>query len=358
MSHGLSIRGDSLYCPLCFSLDSYGDCLNDCWHCYLRRLNHIWNNGLNPIDPNELESKLVNGLKNSSPKTSLAHAIKKKKVLRFGNKTDPFQKSEREYRISQQCIKILKKLEWPFVIQTMVTEIMMDYFDDIVSCKNFGIVQPIISCGVEKDWEVLERQRTTPISHRFTHIALLKREGMQVAVNGEPFIPGWHTVEQFEDMLKRLKSEGINRYNIYNFHFNDFVAKRLLDIGLDIMAIWEGNQDENWKPIQQKLIDLAKKYDIILGCPDFVNTGSYFQKANTCCGVDVSNPMTFNTHTWKRILQQNPKMEVEEILSSTWDGIGDFEEGRKILTGDSKGFYTMKDIPEISLPKKKRGFLI
>ena len=230
---------------------------------------------------------------------------------------------------------------------------MMDYEDCIVKNKVLLIVQPIISCGGDKDWEILERKRTTSIDDRFRHISVLKRRGVRVAVNGEPFIPGFHTVKDFENMIKRLKAEGIKNYNVYNFHFNDFVAKRLLNIGLDIMAIWEGNQDKNWKPVQQKLIDIAKKYGIILGCPDFVNSGNYFQSANTCCGIDVDKPTTFNTHTWKRMILSGEK-HLKKMLDLTWDGVGDFDEGEKVLTGESSKFYTMKDIAKI----KKKGLFV
>lgn len=340
MGHGLSIRGDSLYCPLSFSLDSYWNCLNDCWHCYLRRLNHVWGKDLRPTNIELFEKKLINGLKNSNPKSDLAWALKQKKTIRWGNKADPFQPIERKYKVSEKIFNILFELEWSFVVQTMCTEIMMDYIDWIIICKDFCFIQPIISPGAEKDWEILERKRTTPIQDRFDHLRLLKNKGVNVAVNGEPFIPGFHTLNDFEDVLKRLKSEGIKNYNTYNFHFNDFVAKRLLDIGLDIMAIWEGNQDDKWKPIQQSMIDLAKKYDIILGCPDFVNSGSYFQPVNTCCGIDVPNPSTFNVHTWKRGIQLKDNF----IFPRSWDNIGNYEEGKKVFEGNTSKFYTLKDI--------------
>jgi hypothetical protein len=121
-------------------------------------------------------------------------------------------------------------------------------------------------------------------------------------VNGEPFIPGYHTVDQFEDTLKLLKAYGIKSYNTYNLHLNDFVAKNLHQIGIYIEKIWYHNRDEEWRPILRQLIDLAQRYDIILGCPDFVNSGSYTEQSNTCCGVTVPIPCTFNLMTWKKLL--------------------------------------------------------
>ena len=54
----ITIRGDCLYCPLPVSLDTYGNCLTDCWHCYFRRLNKVWGEELKPLDLSILKKKL------------------------------------------------------------------------------------------------------------------------------------------------------------------------------------------------------------------------------------------------------------------------------------------------------------
>lgn len=356
MGHGLSIRGDSYYCPLAFSLDSYWNCVNDCHHCYLRRLNRTWGQDLRPTDPEETKRKLINGLKNKNPKSALAWAIKQKKTIRFGNKADPFQEPEKEHRVSQRLLRVLGCLKWSYVVETMCTEGMLDYIPIVAESRKRATIMAIISPGAEADWELLERKRTTPIEDRFHHLALMRAEGITVAVNGEPFIPGHHTITQFEDMMKRLNSWGIRSYNTYNLHFNDHVAKRFAEIGIDPLIVWEANQDKNWKPIQQKLIEIATKHNIILGCPDFVNSGpDYYQPVNTCCGVNVPNPTTFNVHTWKRKIQTwGEAVGGNDLIEETYDGIGKLEEGRKILDGTHPDFYTMADAGMI--PKKKKGF--
>lgn len=348
---GLTIRGDSLYCPLALNLDSYGNCLADCYHCYFRNLNYVWGQDLKPLDLELFERKLVNGLNNKKPKTPLAWALAQKKTIRFGNKADPFQDADLEYHVSGSVLSILKRMSWSCIINTRFTENMKCYFSMIIEMKNFVTVVPVISPGFERDWEILERGRTTPPQQRLEDLCYLKKHGVSVGVNGEPFIPGYHTVDEFEDMLKRLKSLGLNRYNVYNFHYNAFVAKRLHSIGIDTEAIWEYNQDFLWSQILQKLLDLATKYNIILGCPDFVNANrlGYRQISNTCCGVDVPNPTTWNTHTWNRLKQEGIPME--EIIEKTWDGVGNYEQGKEVLMGTSKDFYTMRDT-------KKKGLLI
>ena len=339
-----SVRGDSLYCPLAFSLDSYWNCLYDCHHCYLRNLNNIWGKDLRPINIELFTKKLHNGLNNKNPKTSLAFCLANKKTIRWGNKADPFQPAETLHKRAPIIFKELITLNWTFVIQTMSTTIMMQYEKQIIeaSKKKLITVMPIISPGLNKDWEILEKSATTPPLKRLHHIRQLQRQGVSIGVNGEPFIPGFHTIKDFEDTLKLLKSFGIKSYNTYNLHLNSHVAKRLAGIGLDIGKIWEMNKDENWKKILPPLLELSKKYDITMGCPDFVNSGpNWIEKTNTCCGINVSNPTTFNTHHWKQLRQQEHCWE--EILLNTWDGIGDREEGVKILRGNSDKFYTLKD---------------
>ena len=57
-------------------------------------MNHTWGSDLRPLDVITFEKKLRNGLKNKNPKSPLAHCLSRKKTIRWGNKSDPFQKAE------------------------------------------------------------------------------------------------------------------------------------------------------------------------------------------------------------------------------------------------------------------------
>jgi len=344
LKQGITMRGDSLYCPLSLSLDSYGNCLTDCYHCYFRNLNKVWGEDLKPLDVENFEKKLISGLKNQKPKTPLAYALNNKKTIRWGNKTDPFQLVEKDYGIAHRVFSILKKLEWSFVIQTRFTHVLEFYQSFIFDCKNLVTIMPVVSPGLGKDWELFERKRTTLPIERIKYIARLKRKGIKVGVNGEPFIPGFHTVKDFEKTLKVLINHNIYQYNTYNFHFNAFVAKRLVNLpGVDIEKIWFYNQDNQWRLILGKLIDLAEKYGVKLGCPDFVNSGkNYIEPFNTCCGIDVQNPCKFNTHFFKKYKQQG--CNINQIIDCTYDGTGDLEEGVSIINGKNSKRFTLNDI--------------
>lgn len=340
----LSVRGDSLYCPLCFSLDSYWGCVYDCAHCYLRNMNRVWGEEPRVIDPENLRKKMISGLNNKNPKSSVAHCLSLKKTIRWGNKSDPFQPHPGQKELSTAIFQIFKDLQWSYVIQTMNTELMMDYEDSIVDAAKDRLVtvMPVISPGLERDWEILERKRTNNPIQRLEHLRRLKKQGVPVGINGEPFIPGFHTVDDFENALRVITSYGIHRYNTYNFHFTPYVAKQMHAVGADIEKIHHYNQDKYWKPILQELLQISKKYNVILGCPDWVNTGvEWKERANTCCGIHAPNPSRFNAHEWKRRLQKGESPM--EILKDTWEGVGNFQEGVDVMFGKTTKIWTLKD---------------
>lgn len=347
----LSIRSDMLYCPLCFSLDTYSNCDTQCNNCYLRRLNNVWDKDNRPADITLMRSKLERGLDNPNPRTPLAWAIKNKKVIRFGNKSDPFQEAEKKYRVSRDALVVLEHMRWPTVIQTKFLHNLEDYIGILIAMKDYLWVMPVMSPGMDSDWVLFEKGIPTPPIERLETSKRFMKEGIQVGFNGEPFIPGYHAIYQFKETIKLLKSFKIKSYNTYNFHWNEFVAKRLHAIGIDIEKIWFYNQDKEWAKILPKLIEIAKKYDIVLGCPDFINSGRYPQP-NTCCGLNVSNPCTFNLHTWKQVIlgleEDKEDMKIinvkQILLEKSWDGVGDQEEGRKAMFEKSEDRFGMEDI--------------
>ena len=338
MKSGLSIRGDSYYCPLSFQLDTYWNCENECAHCYMRRLNRTWGWDLRPLD---LEA-FAHQLDHPEAKTALGAAIRARKTIRFGNKTDPYQTAELTHEVSRKAVKMLLERNFSFVLQTMYTDNAIRDDDLFLSRTDLVSFMPIVSPGLERDWELFERKGTTNPLDRIDDAARWQRLGFNVGINGEPFIPGHHTEKDFEEVLKLLKSAGLKSYNTYHLHYNDWVAKNFAALGLDVVKIWDLNQDAEWRKILRRLIDLAKAYDITLGCPDFVNSGKYQEPTNTCCGMNVPNPCTFNVIGWKKLVAAGKSPE--EAIEETWDGIGEKEFGAALLAGRNEDFYSLKDI--------------
>lgn len=336
------IRHDYFYCPLPLTLESYWACEADCFHCPGRKLNAIWGQEQRVSDYRKIKRKLINSLNNKQPSSDMAVALSLKKTFFIGRKADPYQPIETKEHVTRNIIKTLNKLDWSHIICSRYTDNMLADEDLFAELKTHLLIE--ITPGGENDRVVFERERTPEIEERLRTIKSWIKKGFNVGVRGEPFIPGFHTPKQFREMLKRLKAVGVKSYNTYNLHLNDHVAKRLHSIKLDLVKIWEMNQDINWKPIQRQLCEIADEENMILGCPDFVNTGKdWIEKTNTCCGIDVPNPFRFNTHHWKRLRQKGKSNK--KIFKKTWENIGDKEGGKAIIEGrgDNK-IFTLKDV--------------
>jgi DNA repair photolyase len=328
------------------TLESYWTCEADCLHCVGRRLNKIWGNEQKITDPDTVKEQLKSYISNKNPKSLKSQALHLKKVLFLGRKADPYQPIERVQRVTRGLVRVLFELNWPVVICSKYQTIAEEDTDLFLRRKELIHMLVEITPGAESDWELFEHARTSAIEDRLRIAEDWKNEGIKVGVRGEPFIPGYHTVEQFRDILKRIKSHGLRSYNTYNLHMNEFTMKRLFNAGLDIEKIWILNQDKNWRITQRKLCQIADEEGVELGCPDFVNVPvNWTSGVNTCCGINVKNAFTFNTHNWRKLLLQGKTSS--ETLDESWEGVGttkDQELAKIIVSGGhSKDFYTMKD---------------
>ena len=339
----LTIRGDSLYCPLSLGLDSYWNCEYDCTYCYCRGLNHTWGLNQRAADPEEVERRLVNGLKNPHPKSSLAWALKGKKTIRFGNKSDPFVPLERKLGVTKAILRILKKMEWSLKLETRSTDYLNPAYLEEMDPK-LCVITASITCGMDRDYQAFESSDLPTPEERLHALQVIAKEGFQVGVVSEPFMNGWHALQDWETFIQALKDHGIRRVNTYHMHLSPFVAKRLAEIpDLDIEAIWMGNEDRRWKPILRQILEINRREGMIFGCPDFVNSGDYQSSCNTCCGVDVPCPTTFNFIGWKKIGLRCGCVRWEDA-EATWDGVGDRKAGREIFDGIQRGFYGWRDL--------------
>lgn len=341
----ITIRKAHLTCPLPLALEAYWACEADCLHCMGRRLNKIWGEEQRAADPDNVTEKLQRALRNKHPRSVIAQALHAKKVLWIGRKSDPYQPIEMALEVTRQLLKSLVDMEWPFIVCSKYVANAKRDEDILLEAGELATFLIEITPGLEADWHLFEHARTTPIHRRLRIARHWQKKGMNIGVRGEPFIAGYHTVRQFRETLRLLKSYGLKSYNTYTLHMNEYTMKRLYAAGLDIERIWEHNQDVLWGPIQKKLCQVADEEDIILGCPDFVNVPTDWKsKTNTCCGVDIPGAFTFNTHHWCGMVQDGIKSC--DVIDETWEGIGKDEDkltAKGILTGSSEYYYTMKD---------------
>jgi DNA repair photolyase len=338
----LNIRGDNLYCPLAFGLDTAWNCGWNCRTCYCRSLNHTWGTDQRVASPEAIRDTLINGLKNPNPKSALAAAIKNKKTLRFGNKSDPFSPEPAVCEATRQTLAYLKELDWSLKLETKTT---MFLDQDILSLLDPGrcVITCTITSGLNRDHEAFESPLLASPEQRLAALEVMADLGFQVGIISEPFIPGWNTIQDWTNLLDAMTEHKLTRVNTYNLHLNPFVAKNLAEVpGLDIERVWAMNHDQQWAPILQEIIRLTEERGFILGCPDFVNSGRYQHQCNTCCGVDVPNPTRYNFITWKDIGLTKGEVSSQDV-EETWDGVGAKEAGRKAFLGLDTDVYCFKE---------------
>ena len=316
---GLGVRADYLYCPLAFGLDAYWGCEFDCSFCYCRRLNRTWGQAIRPADVPGIQRKLLNPGKGSDPISVSARA---RKTLRLGNKSDLLQpEAEREFGSpALALLRFLRDEAWEVKLETRSPLLgASPYFDLLVDMK--ATITISIMIGGSADHRAFAPRSAEPL-FLFRLAQEFRRRGHRVSVITEPFIPGYHTVEQWADFLDMVADYDLDAVNLYNLHFNDFVAKRIFDKpGVDIERVWMENEDEPWRRTLAQLIEIADAKEISLGMPDFVNSGRYLERFNTCCAVDAVNPLVYNYPTFKRHILTTGSLSLED-LHSMFEGIG------------------------------------
>ena len=339
---GLTIRSDSLYCPLPFGLDTYYGCAFDCVYCSFLGLHYTWGRGEmdRTLDLDWFRKRVLNGVRTPG-RTPLARAIAGRKTIRLGNKYDPLPPQESELRITRDVLQFLFDLGWEVKLESKNADLIREYAPLLVDGQ--AIVTTTVTIGLDRDWRELEGCRTPSPTARLSALSELAQAGLQVAVITEPFIPGRHTIDGWRLFLSLLSHHNINRVNTYNLQLTPFNARRLAEIGVDVVAAHEGGKDPAWRDTLQALLSIGSEMGFHVGCPDFVNAGRVRPTTNTCCGVDVQNPCTFNFINWRATGLDRGEVKPADVVR-TWDGVGNLEAGLKTFSGKNGAtHYSLAD---------------
>jgi DNA repair photolyase len=195
---------DSPDVPFTYSLNPYRGCEHGCIYCYARP-SHEYLGFSAGID---FESKIV--VKYDAPEL-LGQTLRRKnwkpQAITISGNTDPYQPVERKLQLTRRCLEVLLKFCNPVSIITknhLVTR-DIDILRELAKL-NLILVHISVSCLDETIVRRMEPRTSTP-AKRFEAMEMLAANGIPVAVNASPIIPGLSD-KDLPTILKSAASHG------------------------------------------------------------------------------------------------------------------------------------------------------
>ena len=227
-------KGEFLINPIPLELD-LNYCSHSCAYCFANL-----NNPNRKADLN----KIINQIRNAHNSNSLtSYLINNKYPILISNKIDPFAKSN--YKVTLPLLEILKSKEIPVAFQTKGGD-GIDEALQIIDKSAFYISISFLNDELRKKIE----PASPSIDSRFELISKLKEKGHSVSVGINPVIPQWLNYDEYDILLDKLKSLGVNNIWLETLHLNkkqiDNLSKREIDaIGQEVLEISKKRHHHN-----------------------------------------------------------------------------------------------------------------
>ena len=106
-----SCGSQAVLCGLPIRFDTYRGCSHGCKYCFVQRKSDLC-----AIETNETVKALRSFI--SGSRTKETNWCDWDIPLHWGGLSDPFQPIEAQYRTSFECLKLLMKTQYPFVVST------------------------------------------------------------------------------------------------------------------------------------------------------------------------------------------------------------------------------------------------
>ncbi|MEW6418636.1 MAG: radical SAM protein [Nitrospirota bacterium] len=150
----------------------------------------------------------------------LDREVKKKKAKRvwISGICDPYQPIEEKYKLTEKCLKILMKNDWPVTIQTKSPLVLRD----LELFKKFIEIEVgfTITTADEEIRKIFE-PKAPSIGERLKALSRLHSEGVKTYVMIAPLLPG------AEGLVKELKGKiDYAMIDKMNYHYADWVYRK------------------------------------------------------------------------------------------------------------------------------------
>lgn len=198
---------DAEDCSKCFhrfEIDTYGrGCLHNCSYCYARSylsVRKYWNEPIPfPLDIVELRKIFYTVFETSKP--SRWRGIMEKRIpLRIGSMSDSFMWLDKQFKVTQELLKILKYYRYPYLVFTRSDLIAEDEYLNLLD-RELASVQMSISSINEEMTRTIEPGAPSPF-RRLAALQKVAEAGFWTTVRINPLFPiypdGYFTDPNFD----------------------------------------------------------------------------------------------------------------------------------------------------------------
>ena len=221
---------------LVYALNPYRGCSHACTYCYAPSVIH----------ENRQWGEFVDVKLNLPSVLAKEIAFKPKGIVGIGTVTDAYQPAEKEYEITRKCLEVLLKKNWPISIQTKSNLVLRDL--DLIEKfkdKDIGFTIATLDDNARRRFE----PHSSYISARLDALRAIAKRGIKTWVFLGPIIPDL-LGDTLEELIKTLSGTGI-----------DHLLFDKLNIKLGMKGFGQ-YRDYDYKPIEAKVKELCKRYNI------------------------------------------------------------------------------------------------
>jgi DNA repair photolyase len=210
--------------PSIGTINPYTGCEHDCGYCYVRAEKYIQGQDM------EKFGRTVRVKKNAP---ALLDALLQKipnGLIFIGTSSDPYQPAEKEFGITRELLKIVRRYGFSVHFFTKSDLILRDA--DIISDiakNNFAAVSFSIISVDKAVTSVFEPEAPSP-DRRFAAMSELSGKGIRTGCGVMPILPFISDGDGLEEIVRRAKASGANYLWNSGLTLRDQQRKRYLDI--------------------------------------------------------------------------------------------------------------------------------
>lgn len=250
-----------------YTLNPYVGCPHGCIYCYNQHF-------IGRLRPDEKWGQFLD-VKINAPEILAKEILKKPKMPVFlSTVTDPYQSLEQKYRITNKCLKILIKNQWPISILTKSNLVLRDlnlFKEFSINSGNNQSQSGLIEIGFtlttldDRMAKIIEPRASLP-SERLKALSILKQTGLKTYAFIGPVLPGLTDLSVlFLELKEKVNEIWLDTLNTNLLNWQG-IKRTLQKYWPKLLLIYEDNFFKNRKNYENQLrkecLDLSQKYQI------------------------------------------------------------------------------------------------